>query len=255
MVADPGSSQSQIIIQVGELVGAMAASNKYSQHASTVPELLDRSARLIGNRPSDLHPLDCTSPRSVVARRGLTAIVGGGSRGIGYAIAIRLARAGARVAVLSRSSGAVTYGPGTIEGTVDDITKAGGIGLAVQCDLTDVEAIAAAVAKVTQTFGPIDVVVNNTSAHFESPTAELTEKRFDTMYAVGPRATYLLTAACLPHMRKGCNPHVLTIGPAAQFHPEYLANPSVAYSVAKMTMTVIAASFAAAEPAVAQNVL
>jgi len=187
--------------------------------------------------------------------KGCTAVIGGASRGIGYSMAIRMARGGANVVVMARSMGGISYGPGSVEQAVEDVNDAGGVGLGVACDLTKAESVHAAVDELLKTFPTIDVLVNNASSHFEQGTDKLDERRFDSMFKVGPRGTYLLTQEALPHMKAAFNPQVLTIAPASQFHPSYMNFPSVAYAAAKFSMGTIAMGFAVTYPDVSFNIL
>ena len=221
-----------------------------------VAALLERSSGGVGMSDLELHPPLWAGAEPVFCGlRNCVVVVGGASRGIGYAMALRFARGRAVVCVLSRSSGGISFGPGSIEQAVADINAAGGEGFGVACDLSSEESIEAAIGSVVTKYGKIDVLVNSASSHFEQSTAELDVKRYDSMNSVGPRGTYLLTMLALPHMRTSFNPQVLTIAPAAQLHPSYFVTPAVAYTAAKMTMTLISIGLAAAQPSVSFNTL
>ena len=168
--------------------------------------------------------------------RGKTLFITGASRGIGKAIAIRAARDGANLVIAAKSSAPHPKLPGTIHSAAEEVERAGGHALAVPCDIRDEEQVRAAVTKAVERFGGIDVLVNNASAIHLADTANTPMKRFDLMFGVNVRGTYLCTQACLPHLEKAGNPHVLVLSPPLSMRPRWFA-PHVAYTMAKYGMS------------------
>jgi citronellol/citronellal dehydrogenase len=162
----------------------------------------------------------------------------GGSRGIGEAIAVALARAGARIALLAKTDQPHPKLPGTIHTAAQAITAAGGEAMAVVGDVRDEAQVDAFVAAAAEHWGGVDVVVNNASAINLGPIAELPPKRYDLMLDINVRGTYLLTRAALPHLRESAHAHVLTLSPPLTSDPRWLRRHA-AYTVSKMGMTMI----------------
>ena len=133
---------------------------------------------------------------------GKTLFITGASRGIGLAIARRAARDGARVVIAAKTAEANPKLPGTIHSAAAEIEAAGGQALAVQCDIRDDDSVAAAVQQAVERFGGIDILVNNASAISLTATPETPMKRFDLMFGVNVRGTYLCTQTCLPHLQR-----------------------------------------------------
>ncbi|NUZ06703.1 SDR family oxidoreductase [Piscinibacter koreensis] len=171
---------------------------------------------------------------------GKTLFVTGGSRGIGLAIARRAARDGANVAVVAKTAEPNPRLPGTIYTAARDIEGAGGHALAIACDIRDDDAVAAAVAATVERFGGIDILVNNASAISLTPTPATPMKRFDLMFGVNVRGTYLSTQTCLPHLaasaKAGRNPHVLNLSPPLSMR-EHWFQAHTAYTMAKYGMS------------------
>ena len=167
---------------------------------------------------------------------GKTLFITGASRGIGLAIALRAARDGANVAVASKTTAPDPRLPGTIHSAVEQIHAAGGRGLACPCDVRFEEQIQAAVQRTVETFGGIDIVVNNASALFLSGTLDTPAKRFDLIHAVNVRGTFLTSQACLPHLKQAANPHILNLAPPLNFEARWFA-PHLAYSLSKFGMS------------------
>jgi len=187
---------------------------------------------------------------------GRTMIMSGGSRGIGLAIGIAAARQGANVVLLAKTDVPDPRLPGTVHTAAAEIEQAGGQALAVVGDVRDEESVAGAVALAVQRFGGIDICVNNASAIALDSTENLPVKRFDLMQQIQLRGTYLLTRACLPHLREGTNPHILSLSPPLNLSPRWLgAHP--AYTLAKYGMSLLTLGWAAeyAEAGVAANCL
>lgn len=185
-----------------------------------------------------------------------TVFITGASRGIGKAIALKLAKEGANIVVASKSVEEDPRLGGTIYSAVKEVEAAGGKGLAVQVDIRHEEQIVAAVEKTIETFGGIDVVINNASAIQLTNTEQTESKRFDLMHDINVRGTFLVTKHCIPHLKKGKNPHILTLSPPINLDPKWLG-PHVAYTISKYNMSMLAIGWAAElkESGVASNAL
>ncbi|MGY6627926.1 MAG: SDR family oxidoreductase [Oceanicaulis sp.] len=168
--------------------------------------------------------------------KGKTIFITGASRGIGLAIAERCARDGANIAIAAKTADPHPKLEGTIHTAAAAIEAAGGKALALQCDIRDEESVKAAVAKTAETFGGIDVVINNASAIFPMPTKDTPIKRWDLMHQVNARGTFLVTQACLPWLEKAENPHILALSPPLDMQVKWFA-PHVAYTSAKYGMS------------------
>ena len=172
--------------------------------------------------------------------RGKTLFVSGGSRGIGLAIALRAAHDGANVAIAAKTSEPNPKLPGTIHSAAAEIEAAGGRALPLVCDIRDEASVQAAVAATVAQFGGIDILVNNASAISLTGTLETPMKRFDLMFGVNVRGTFLCSQVCLPHLKAsaaaGRNPHILTLSPPLNLDPKWFA-PHVAYTMAKYGMS------------------
>jgi citronellol/citronellal dehydrogenase len=171
---------------------------------------------------------------------GKRIFITGGSRGIGLAIALRAARDGASIAIAAKTSDPNPKLPGTIHTAAAEIEAAGGKALAIQCDLRDENQIEAAMTQAAEAFGGIDILVNNASAINLTPTDQTPAKRFDLMFDVNVRGTFLTSQAALPHLRKsaaeGRNPHILNLSPPLSMKPIWFKN-HVAYTMAKYGMS------------------
>jgi len=165
-----------------------------------------------------------------------TLFITGASRGIGREIALRAARDGARIVVAAKTAEPHPKLAGTIHTVAAEIEAAGGKALAIQLDVRDENAIAQAVARTVETFGGIDVLVNNASAISLTPTAATPAKRFDLMFGVNVRATFLCSQACIPHLKRAANPHILTLSPPLAMQPKWFAG-HVAYTMSKYGMS------------------
>ncbi len=177
---------------------------------------------------------------------GRSIIMSGGSRGIGLAIAVRAARDGARVALVAKTAEPHPKLPGTIYTAAEEIENAGGEALPIVGDIRDVDMVESAVASTVERFGGIDIVVNNASAINLAPMRDLPVKRFDLMQQINARGTYVVTKACLPHLRESSHAHVLTLSPPLSADPRWLAGHS-AYTLSKMGMTILTLGLAADE--------
>jgi citronellol/citronellal dehydrogenase len=191
---------------------------------------------------------------------GKRIFVTGGSRGIGLAIALRAARDGASVAIAAKTSEPNPKLPGTIHSAAQEIRDAGGIALPIQCDLRDEEQIAAAVNQAAEEFGGIDILINNASAINLTPTEATPAKRFDLMFDVNVRGTFLTSQAAIPHLREsakaGRNPHILTLSPPLSMKAKWFQH-HVAYTMAKygMSMCVLGMSEEYRKTGIAVNAL
>jgi citronellol/citronellal dehydrogenase len=165
-------------------------------------------------------------------------VMSGGSRGIGFAIGVALARAGARIALMAKTDQPHPKLPGTVHTAAAEIEAAGGEALAVVGDVRNDAQVAAFVAAAADRWGHVDVVVNNASAISLSPVGALEPKRFDLMLDINTRGTYLLTRAALPHLRESDHAHVLTLSPPLSADVRWLRGHA-AYTVSKMGMTMI----------------
>ena len=171
---------------------------------------------------------------------GKKIFITGGSRGIGLAIAIRAAKDGAMIAIAAKTSEPNPKLPGTIHTAASEITAAGGRALAIQCDLRDENQISAAVDQAAKEFGGIDILINNASGINLTPTLQTPAKRFDLMFDVNVRGTFLTSQAVLPHLQEsakaGRNPHILTLSPPLSMKAKWFRN-HVAYTMAKYGMS------------------
>jgi len=171
---------------------------------------------------------------------GKKIFITGGSRGIGLAIALRAAADGASIAIAAKTSEPNPKLPGTIHTAAAEIEAAGGKALAIQCDLRDELQIEAAVSQAAEAFGGIDILINNASAINLTRTDATPAKRFDLMFDVNVRGTFLTSQAALPHLRKsgaeGRNPHILNLSPPLSMKPVWFKN-HVAYTMAKYGMS------------------
>jgi citronellol/citronellal dehydrogenase len=171
---------------------------------------------------------------------GKTLFITGASRGIGLAIGLRAARDGANVVVAAKTAEPHRHLIGTIYSAADQIELAGGRALALVVDVRDEVSVLAAVEKAVETFGGIDICVNNASAISLTPTLETRMKTFDLMHQVNARGTFLVSKACLPHLMRAQNPHILMMAPPPEMTGKRLG-PHLAYTIAKygMSMCVI----------------
>ena len=167
---------------------------------------------------------------------GKTLFITGASRGIGKAIALRAARDGANIVIAAKTTEEHPKLPGTIYTAAKEIEAAGGKALPCVVDIRDEAQIAAAVAKAVETFGGIDILINNASAISLTGTVATSMKRYDLMHGVNTRGTFACSQACIPHLRKAQNPHILNNSPPLNMEPRWFG-PHVAYTMAKFGMS------------------
>ena len=168
--------------------------------------------------------------------KGKTLFISGGSRGIGLEIALRAAADGANIAIAAKTTEPNPKLPGTIYTAGKDIEAAGGKCLPLQVDIRDEPRVYDAVKQTAERFGGIDILVNNASAISLTGTLETPMKRYDLMNGINARGTYLCSQACLPHLKRAENPHILTLAPPLNLNPRWFA-PHVAYTIAKYSMS------------------
>lgn len=172
-----------------------------------------------------------------------TAFITGASRGIGKAIALRLAKTGVNVVIAAKSVEENPKLGGTIYSAAEEIEKAGGKALPVQCDIRFEDQIQNAVDKAVAEFGGIDIVINNASAISITPTEQTEAKRFDLMHDINVRGTFFVTKACIPHLRRSSNAHILTLSPPINLNPKWFGG-HVAYTISKYSMSMMAIGWA-----------
>ena len=191
---------------------------------------------------------------------GKRIFITGGSRGIGLAIALKAAADGASIAIAAKTAEVNPKLPGTIYSAAAEIEAAGGVALPIQCDLRDEDQIAASIAKAAETFGGIDILINNASAINLTKTEATPAKRFDLMFDVNVRGTFLTSQAAIPHLREsakaGRNPHILTLSPPLSMKAKWFQH-HVAYTMAKygMSMCVLGMSEEFRKEGIAVNAL
>lgn len=167
---------------------------------------------------------------------GRTLLITGGSRGIGKAIALRAARDGANVAIAAKTTAPHPKLPGTIFTAAEEIDEAGGRGLPIKTDIRDEAQVRAAVERTVETFGGLDILVNNASAIFLAGTLDVPMKRFDLMFDVNVRGTFLCSQAAIPALKESSNPHILTLSPPLNMDAKWFRD-HCAYTMAKYGMS------------------
>ena len=192
--------------------------------------------------------------------QGKRIFITGASRGIGLAIALRAARDGASIAIAAKTSDPNPKLPGTIHSAAAEIEAAGGVALPIQCDIRDEEQIAHAMKLAADTFGGIDILINNASAINLTRTEETPAKRFDLMFDVNVRGTFLTSQAAIPYLKQSAterrNPHILNMSPPLSMNPKWFKH-HVAYTMAKygMSMCVLGMSGEFKRDGIAVNAL
>jgi citronellol/citronellal dehydrogenase len=175
---------------------------------------------------------------------GRTMFMSGGSRGIGLAIALRAARDGANVALIAKTTEPHPKLEGTIYTAAEQIEAAGGTALPLAGDIRNEDQVLDAVEKTVDAFGGIDIVVNNASAIQIEGSETLPMKRYDLMQNINTRGTFLVSRVCVPHLRKGTNPHVLTLSPPLNMKPHWFQH-HLGYTIAKYGMSMCTLGMAA----------
>lgn len=168
--------------------------------------------------------------------KGKTLFITGASRGIGLAIGLRAARDGANVAIAAKTADPHPKLPGTIHTAAAEIEAAGGRALPLMVDVREEAAVAEAIARTVETFGGLDIVVNNASAIHLAGTTAIDMKRFDLMHQINTRGTFLVSKYAIPHLEKAENPHILMLSPPLDLAEKWFA-PHLAYSLAKYGMS------------------
>jgi len=176
--------------------------------------------------------------------RGKTLFVTGASRGIGLAVALRAARDGANIAIAAKTAEPHKHLPGTIHTAAEAIRAAGGNALPLVVDVRDEGSIAEGVARTVETFGGLDICINNASAVSLSKVGDTEARRYDLMQQVNARGTFLVSRACLPHLRRAANPHILNMAPPLNLDPKWFAG-HVAYTISKYGMSMCTLGMAA----------
>ena len=185
-----------------------------------------------------------------------TAFITGGSRGIGKAIALRLAREGYNIVIASKTVEKHPKLEGTIYTAAKEIEKAGGTALPIRVDIRDEQNVADAVDQACIRFGGIDILVNNASAISLTQIEQTSMKRYDLMHAINVRGTFMVSKYCIPHLRNGNNPHILTLSPPLNMDPNWFG-AHLAYTMSKygMSMTVLGQSAQLKKDGIAANAL
>ena len=172
----------------------------------------------------------------MTALAGKTLFISGASRGIGLAIAKRAARDGARIAIAAKTDTPNPKLEGTVNTAAEEIRSAGGEALPIVCDIREEDQVLAAVERTVSAFGGIDICINNASAISLTPIEQTEMKRFDLMHAINTRGTFLVSKACIPHLKRAANPHILMMSPPLDMSARWFAG-HVAYSIAKYGMS------------------
>jgi citronellol/citronellal dehydrogenase len=179
-----------------------------------------------------------------VTLKGKTLFITGASRGIGLAIALRAARDGANVAIAAKTAEPHPKLPGTIYSAAEEVERAGGRALPLIVDVRDEATVVAAAQRCAETFGGIDICINNASAINLAPTAEIDMRRYDLIQSINTRGTFVTSRACLPYLKRAANPHILTLSPPLNLKAQWFA-PHLAYSLSKYGMSLCMLGLAA----------
>ncbi len=172
-----------------------------------------------------------------------TVLITGGTRGIGKAIALRLAKEGANIVIAAKSVEENAKLGGTIFSAAAEVEAIGGKALAVQCDIRFEDQVQNVVNKTIETFGGLDILINNASAISLTSTEQTEPKRFDLMHDINVRGTFFVTKTCVPHLKKSQNPHILTLSPPLNLDPKWF-DKHVAYTLTKYNMSMMTIGWA-----------
>ncbi len=172
-----------------------------------------------------------------------TVLITGATRGIGKAIALKLARKGANIVIAAKSVEENPKLGGTIFSAAAEIEAVGGNALAVQCDIRFEDQIQNVVNAAVEKFGGIDILINNASAISLTGTEQTESKRFDLMHSINVKGTFMVTKACIPHLRKAENPHILTLSPPLSIEPKWF-DKHLAYTLTKYNMSMMSIGWA-----------
>lgn len=172
-----------------------------------------------------------------------TVLITGATRGIGKAIAMKLAASGANIVIAAKSTSEDARLGGTIYSAAAEVEIAGGKALAVYCDIRDEKLIEDVMAKTLEKFGGLDVLINNASAISISDTENTEPKRFDLMFDINVRGTFMMTKYAVPLLKKSPNPHILTLSPPLDFNMKWF-KPHVAYTISKYNMSLLSEAWA-----------
>ncbi len=173
-----------------------------------------------------------------------TVLITGASRGIGKAIGLRLAKEGANIVIASKSVEENPKLGGTIYTAAEEMEKAGGKALAVQCDIRFEDQVQNVIDKAVSTFGGIDILINNASAINLMSTEQVEPKRYDLMFDINVRGTFMVCKACIPHLKKSTNAHILNLSPPINMDMKWFSK-HLAYTISKYDMSMIALGLAA----------
>lgn len=175
--------------------------------------------------------------------QGKTLVITGASRGIGRSIAIRAAQDGANVVVAAKTAEKHAKLEGTIFETAEAVEKAGGKALALQVDVREEDQVKAMMATAAETFGGIDILINNAGAISLTPVEYTPLKKYDLMQDINSRAVFMCSQAALPWLKKSSNPHILSLSPPVNLNPRWL-KPYAAYALSKYGMTILSLGMA-----------
>lgn len=176
--------------------------------------------------------------------KGKTAIITGGSRGIGLSIAKRLAVSGINVVIAAKTTETHPKLPGTIYEAAEEIIALGGTALPLVLDVRNEDQIHHVVRETVKEFGGIDLLINNASAIYLADVEHTPAKRFDLMHQINTRGTFLMSQACIPFLKKSEHAHILTLSPPIDLRSTWIENQT-AYTISKYGMSMIVIGLAA----------
>lgn len=171
--------------------------------------------------------------------KGRTAFITGASRGIGRAIALRLAKEGANIVIVAKSTEENPRLGGTIFSVSEEVAAAGGTALPIACDIRHEDQVMSAVTQAIGAFGGIDILINNASAISLTPTEQTEAKRYDLMHDINVRGTFMVSKCCIPHLKKGTNPHIINLSPPINMDKKWFG-AHLAYTMSKYGMSMVA---------------